>query len=263
MIPANERGRAMSHLDRLRDFLERHPAPGMPDTEYYGADLRGADLAGVRLTHFSLRGAILDGADLSGARFVRVDLSGASLREANLEHATFYQVSATKTSLAGARCVESVWRQADLTGADCTGTQWREAFVDHSLLERADFSDADLTWLRLIDCNCAEASFRGAAFEHANTAGSRFTGALFERAKRFLRCREIITEILSREINGDLERAKLVGALAMDQAWCYPEWAKILALQPHFRQVVAEIFRRYPESGFIEALRASAREDGS
>ncbi len=145
----------------------------------------------------------------------------------------------------------------DLTGADCAGTHWREAFIGDSVLERTDFADADLTWLRLIDCNCAGASFEGAEFDHANTANSRFTGAHFERARRFFRCREIVMEILSREINGDLERAKLVGALAMNQDWCYPEWAKILALQPHYRQAVAGIFRQYPQSGFLEALRAA------
>jgi uncharacterized protein YjbI with pentapeptide repeats len=253
----------MDQLDRLRAGLDARQHGDLPGGEHDGADLRGADLSGARLARISLRGAILDSADLSGARLVHVDLSGASLRDANLERATFHHVSAAGAVLTDARCADSFWRQPDLTGADCTGSSWREALIGDGLLERAQFAGADLTWLRLVDCNCAGASFQGAEFEQANTANSRFTGAQFERAKRFFRCREIITEILSREIADDLERAKLVGALAINQAWCYPEWAKILALQPHFRQVVAEIFRRYPESGFIEALRASAREDGS
>ena len=133
-----------------------------------------------------------------------------------------------------------------MTGAECAGAHWHEAFVGNSVLEHADFTDTDLSWLRRIDCNCARTSFRGADFERANTVYSRFTGARFERARRFFRGREIVTEILSHEINGDLERAKLVGVVAMNQDWCYPEWAKILALQPHYRQVVTEIFRQNP-----------------
>jgi uncharacterized protein YjbI with pentapeptide repeats len=252
----------MEQLDRLRAELGARPEADLAGEKYDSANLRGANLAKVRLTRVSLRGAILDGADLSGARLTHVDLSGASLRGANLERASLHQVSAPRAVLAGARCADSFWQQADLTGADCTGSHWREALVADAILERADFADADLTWLRLIDGNCAEASFQGAEFDHANTAHSRFTGAHFERARRFFRCREIIVEILSREINGDLERAKLVGTLAMDQEWCYPEWAQILALQPHYRQVAIDIFRRYPDAGFIEALRAVARSSG-
>ncbi len=247
----------MATVSDPRARIADDPNGDLPGYEYFGADFCGADMRNMRLSHFSLRGAILDGADLSGARFTHVDLSGASLCKANLERATFEQVSATKASLVGARCAESVWRQADLTGAECAGAHWHEAFVGNSVLEHADFTDTDLSWLRLIDCNCAGTSFRGADFERANTVYSRFTGARFERARRFFRCREIVTEILSHEINGDLERAKLVGVVAMNQDWCYPEWAKILALQPHYRQVVTEIFRQYPESGFMEALRAT------
>jgi uncharacterized protein YjbI with pentapeptide repeats len=247
----------MEQRNRLFADLEARAHEGSARSDYYGADLRDAGLAGLRLSCFSLRGAILDGADLSGARFIHVDLSGASLRGANLERATFHQVSLVKASLAGARCAESIWRQADLTGAECMNAGWREAYVGNALLERADFADADLTLLRLIDCNCAGASFRGADFARANTAYSRFTDAHFEGAKRFSRCREIVVEILAREIGDDTARARLVGALALQRDWCYAEWAQMLAQEPHQREAALELFRRYPDSGFREAWRGT------
>ena len=247
----------MAAIDELRARVAGDPGLGLPSNEYFGADLSGVDWVGARLSHISLRGAILDGADLTGAHFSHVDFSGASLRETCLEHTMFQQVSAAQTSFAGARGDGSIWTLADLTGADCARIQLREAFVRGSLLERADFTDADLSGIRLIDSTCTDASFRGATLDDANTSGSRFARAMFEGARRFSRCREIVVEILSREIGDDLERAKLVGALSMNADWCYREWAQLLALQPYYRQTAVEIFGRYPESGFIEALRAT------
>jgi uncharacterized protein YjbI with pentapeptide repeats len=240
-------------MDGLSNLLARRRIG--PDG---GADLRGADLSEARLTCISLRGAMLDDANLTGAHLSHVDLSGASLRGACLERTTFHQVSLVQASLAGAHANASVWRHADLTVADCTGLELREALMGTCLFERADLTDADLSLIRLIDCTCTEATFRGTTFNEANTAGSRFARAQFAGARQFFRCREIVVEILSREIGDDLERAKLVGALAMHADWCYPEWAQILTLQPHYRQVAVEIFRQYPESGFLQALRAAS-----
>lgn len=254
---------AMATAAALRARRAADSDLGLPSSAFFGVDLSGEEWAGARLSCVSLRGAILDGADFTGAHLYHVDLSGASLRGACLERTTFQQVSAVGASFAGARCADAAWSHLDCTSADFTRAQLQRALARVSLFEQADFTDADLSGIRLIDCTCSGASFCGTAWGDANTSGSRFVRAQFEDARRFSRCREIVVELLSREVGDDLERAKLVGALALHDGWCYPEWAGILALQPHYRRAVAEIFRRYPRSGCDEALRAAERSEQS
>ncbi|MHC5717701.1 MAG: hypothetical protein ACYTX0_37745, partial [Nostoc sp.] len=59
------------------------------------------------------------------------------------------------------------------------------------------------------------------------------------------------------------ERSKLVGSILIGTQWCYPEWKQFLKVQPEYREIAFEIFRRYPESGFIEALRVGWKDSTS
>lgn len=241
----------------LRARLTDDPDHGLPGNEFWGVDLSAENWVGARLSCLSLRGALLDGADLCGAHFYQVDLTGASLCGANLEQTVFQQVSAVRASFADARCGDSAWSFVDGTTADFTRAQLQRALWRDSRFERTNFTGADLSGIRLIDSTCTGALFQQTAWADANTSGTRFVRAEFEGAQRFFACREIVAELLSREVGNDLERAKLVGAVALHENWCYPEWAGILALQPHYRQAAEAVFRRYPRSGFLEALRAA------
>jgi hypothetical protein len=77
----------------------------------------------------------------------------------------------------------------------------------------------------------------------ASTIGSTFEGADFSGAKKFFLCREILVEILRREIADDFERVELVGAIAVGSRWCYPQWKQILESRPKYRDLAMEIFK--------------------
>lgn len=241
----------------LRARLTNDPDHGLPSNAFWGMNLSAENWVGARLSCLSLRGAVLEGADLRGAHFTQVDLTGASLRGANLEQTTFQQVSAMQASFAEARCGDSMWSFVDGTAADFTRARLPRALWRDSRFERANFTGVDLSGIRLIDSTCTGAWFQQSNWADANTSGTRFVRAEFEGAQRFFACREIVVEILGREVGDDLERAKLVGALALHENWCYPDWAEILARQPQYRQAAEAVFRRYPRSGFLEALRAA------
>jgi hypothetical protein len=200
--------------------------------------------------------ARLDGADLSGTTLVYVDLLGATFQDACLEKASFRFSSARGASFASAHCRHVYGEHVDLTHANFSHVDLRQATLHQCTLQHTLLNDADLTDSVLNQCNCDDSSFRGALLEGAMAVGSTFARADLDQARRFSTCREMIVEVLRREIGDDVERAKFVGAVAIGRQWCYEEWANMLAFQPQFRALALEIFRRYPESGFVEALRA-------
>ena len=82
--------------------------------DFYGADLRSADLRSADLSGADLRSADLSGADLRSA-----DLSGANLRSANLRSADLSGANLRSANLSGADL-----RSADLLNVrydECTG----------------------------------------------------------------------------------------------------------------------------------------------
>jgi hypothetical protein len=234
-------------------------AGGGSAAAFHRADLRGLDLAGRSLACLSLRGAVLDGADLSGASLEHVDLLGASLRGVDLRRASLSCVGARGACFADARLDEAFAEHVDLTGADLSRASLRNALLRVCTLTRADLGGVDLTEGRLVGCECTDTGFRDALFEEASATDSTFDRAEFAGAKRFFLCREIVVELLKRELGDDLERTMLVGALAIERGWCYAEWARILAERPGARRAAVEAFRRYPASGCAEALQAECR----
>ena len=239
---------------RLKERLTPQPEQG----DLARADLRGADLSGLSLARVSLAHAHLDGANLTGAHLRLVDLSNASLKEACLERAHLELVDATSVCLAGARAARTRWELADLTLADLTGADLSRSLFRSCQLERARLDEADLTLSTMACCNCRDARFCGALIDRVNATGTDLDGADFSGARQFCTCREVIVELMRREMGDDLTRAKFVGAFAFVEKWCYAEWARILEFEPHYRELVCELFRRYPESGFVEALERGA-----
>jgi hypothetical protein len=149
--------------------------------------------------------------------------------------------------------------QPDLSGSNLSGADLYGAMMRGCLLERARLEGANLSRSKLIYSNCSDTNFRNARFMWANTIGSTFEGADFSGAKKFFLCREILVEILKREMGNDFERVKLVGAIAVGARWCYPEWKQLLESQPQYRDLALEILQRYPDSGFNHALRTGWR----
>ncbi|MDI7274900.1 MAG: pentapeptide repeat-containing protein [Anaerolineae bacterium] len=238
---------------------------GLPpaDRTLAHADLRGADLSGLSLMYASLAHANLDGANLAGAHLRQVDLSHASLRDACLERAHLELVDAAGVCLAGARAPRSRWELVDLTLADLTGADLSRALLRNCELGRARLDGVDLTLSTMARCDCRDARLCGALIDRVNAAGSGFEGADLTGARRFCTCREVLVELMRREVGHDLSRARLVGAFALVEAWCYAEWARILEFEPHYREVLCELFRRYPESGLLEALERGAEPSPS
>jgi uncharacterized protein YjbI with pentapeptide repeats len=245
----------------LRRHLDDDPDARLPGIRFYGADMRGADLADARIACLSLRGAVLDGANLAGATLQHVDLTGASLAGASLAGATLRLVSANGTGLRGADLTRAYLDVADLTGADMREANLRDAALHGCLLNRARLDAADLTRTVLAECACAGASFRGARFRGANTACSRFAGADLDGAHDLARCRELVAEILrtlAEELD-DPEAVKLVGAVSAGERWCYSEWAGLLAGAPEHREIALRFLEKYPDSGIATALKAAER----
>jgi uncharacterized protein YjbI with pentapeptide repeats len=92
----------------------------------FGADLRGAELAGFDLSAAALAGANLSGANLSRARLVQADLHGSQLQRADLRGADAEGADLRHADLRQARMHRCNLRQADLRGADLRETNlWR------------------------------------------------------------------------------------------------------------------------------------------
>lgn len=135
------------------------------------ADLKFADLSGMRLPKINLQSAMLTGADLSdaildeadfrftdmfcvnlercvspNAQFFRADLRGADaheakLRGADLREAELTQADLSSANLGGANLVRATLREADLSGAD----------LSHAILDQAKLRRAHLTPMPLKD----------------------------------------------------------------------------------------------------------------
>ncbi len=113
--------------------LQQQFAPYLPGADLSFADLRGADLADVRLMMADLRSV-----DLTEALLLMARLNGAKLVEAKL----------TRTDLTFANLMG-----ADLTRADLTGARLDRAILDEAILEGATvgatvFAGVDLRKVR-------------------------------------------------------------------------------------------------------------------
>lgn len=219
------------------------------------ADLRGADLSRIRLSCVSLVGAQLDEADLSEAELTCVDLSRASMRGANLHRTHLDQVKAPRANLAGLRATHAFFEGVDLAYADLKGSHLDQALLRGCNLDHADLDDSSLVDGKIAYCNCTAATFRRTDLDRVLTVGSRFLAADLDRARHFYLCRDIVAEILLREVEDDFERARLVGVVAISPTWCFKDWKAWLAFHPGLQADALRVFEKYPDSGCAEALR--------
>jgi hypothetical protein len=226
---------------------------------WVGADLRGAALAGVTLRGLDLSGAQLQESDLRGARLLGVALSGANLSGADLTGAELERVEATGLDASGCRAAGSVWRQSIMLGARLAGADLAGARLSGCPLDRADLAAANLEGAALVGCGCDAADFGGARLADLETVDSTFRDAKLLGAHRLLGSRELVVELLRRDVDTeDAEAMALLGQVMVQRRWCYAEWNRHLGspdLLP-YRTLALTILSKYPESGAGAALEA-------
>jgi Pentapeptide repeats (8 copies) len=213
---------------------------------------------GRRLEFIDMVGARLDGADLQGARLSHVNLAGASLRGARLDHAQFLHVDASGACFAGAKGAfhadRSTFRNADFSDASLEGASWFGCSFDKASFDRADLSRAVVGY-----CTAKEASFHSCKMMWLHSRGTSYEGADLTHARSFFISREIVIEIVRRALGSDIHAIQLLGQLAYDDRWCYPEWKSYLEKSPMLWDLALAIFARYPESGCAQALQRGWR----
>ena len=184
---ANLTGADLSAADLSIAVLER--------ADLTDATVAGTRFAGSRIGGASLRGLTLAGADFTGARgqyaeFSGADLSAACFREARLDKPDFTGTRAAgadfsgavmpKADFGGAVCHDAIFdgatlanlrarEAADFTGARLHRLQADDASWTTSILDKADFEDADLRRADFSEC-----SLDGTNFDRCDLASAVF-----------------------------------------------------------------------------------------
>ncbi len=189
------------------------------------AKLRGADLEGA-----TLAGAKLDGADFTGANLKKTNLSmvsarrtdftavtfeaamplletdfgGACFAEARLSKVQFLKGLLHDVSFERAHLTEVICNQCELSrlkAADCSGERF---ILVESVLDRADFANARIDRLTLLNCSMQASRFDRADLQRfVMMGGGSLAGSSFRKA--------VLTSASIREV--DLDRADFSGAL--------------------------------------------------
>lgn len=141
------------------------------------ADARGAGFSHVQFDRANLKGTRLDDADLRDTRLDVADLTDASLRRARLRNAV----------LAGVVARRADFRDADLSwvnlsgeyesGGDFGGALFQEADLSHAYLAYGDFRDARFSNANMAGANLTGADLRGADLRKVDLQGAILSGA--------------------------------------------------------------------------------------
>ena len=165
-----------------------------------GAQLVGAQLAGVDLTDANLEGAILksanlegailksanlEGANLEGAKLTGANLEGANLEGANLTDATLKIANLTDANLTGADLSFAFFMNAELKGViigKIKGFGYRlpggwKNVNDYLIGPGANLTNADLRGADLKGYNLKDANLTGANLTDANLTDANLTDA--------------------------------------------------------------------------------------
>ena len=162
--------------------------------DFYGADLRSANLSGADLSGANLRSANLSGADLSGANLRSANLSGADLRSANLSGADLSGANLRSANLSG----------ANLRSANLSGANLRSANLSGADLSGANLRSANLLNVRYDECTgffalvCPEeGSFIGYKKANGHIVKLRITEDALRSSATSRKCRCSKAEVLS------------------------------------------------------------------
>jgi len=138
------------------------------DADLFKANLRGVELRGARLQNTNLQEAQLQGANLIKAKLQEANLSGAGLEGANLTHCNLQNATLERASLGGASLSRAILESANLQQANLSGAN----------LTYANLLAANLHGANLDDANLTRANFKGANLRRANLNGAKMHGAI-------------------------------------------------------------------------------------
>lgn len=133
--------------------------------EYFEANLKGRDLAGLDFSSSDLFRAQLQNSNLKKSIF-----SGADLSSASLEGAALYKADLSKTILQ-----ETDLNGADLSSTNCQGADFRGANLSGVNFEGADLRGADFCNSDLRGANLTSANITGAKFHFARLSDANVT----------------------------------------------------------------------------------------
>lgn len=129
---------------------------------FRGANMDGANIAGVAA----------QGADFTGAQLRRADMDSSNLRLANMRSATLNDATLREANLSGADLREAHLRQSNLLTAKLTRAQAMGSDFAGAYLHSADLTGIDLTNARLCNAVFGTANLRNARLAGANISGA-------------------------------------------------------------------------------------------
>lgn len=167
-------------------------------------NLSGLDMSNKNLSHSDFTGSCFIGANMSDTDFTSATFFACDLRRANLEHSNF-----TRADFRGAFVAGANLNQADLKGADLregkimengsegylserklkkdidgvvaqtvfTGARMMQTNLSGIRAASADFSDADLSHVRIQGADLRNVVFKGANLSSSDLSGSDLRGA--------------------------------------------------------------------------------------
>jgi uncharacterized protein YjbI with pentapeptide repeats len=152
-----------------------------------GLDVRGADLAGVNLSHLPLMG-LQAGLSLKESRHATVEQCKAAA--ANLAKADMSDTQLQRAQFSWAVLDDAVLVEAHLEGADLSKASLKRAILAGAHLEGADLTKAHLEGATILEAHLEgtvlfEASLEGANLFEAHLEGARLIGAHLEGARLF------------------------------------------------------------------------------
>ena len=108
-----------------------------------GADLRGANLEAADMDSAILSDTNLTGASLKGANLSRVNLDRANLTDADLTDAVFHGAALTRTNLSGAKLDGADFYSAVFNDTPAVGTKFAGSVVGYTIFQNCDLSQAE------------------------------------------------------------------------------------------------------------------------
>ena len=169
--------------------VSRFSGSNLTETVFDGCDLRSADftsamlynavLRDVKLSGATFKGADLKFADLSGLDFDSVDLSNADLRGADITGTKF----TSKTNLNGTLFeLQGHSRLNYCTDTSFVGANLSKSVFGKTVILNADFTDANLSGLKLGAGGLPEAIVKGANLRNTDFSETDLTGVNLSEA---------------------------------------------------------------------------------
>jgi len=164
----------------------------LTDWGKFRVDLSGSDLRGLKLDRIWLRNVNLDGADLRQADLTYTSLygslTGVRFDDAQLGHCTFERLIDCKlvdASLQEAMFFKAVLERTDFTGANLEEAHLSRVATAGVIFQRANLKRAYVASAKLTGANLVEADLTRANLEASDLAGANLTRANLTEADLF------------------------------------------------------------------------------